>query len=376
MVKVLVIEDESSLMEDTVELLGHAGFEAQGTLDGTSGIEMAYAWMPDIILCDIMMPGVNGLDVVRSLRSDAATALIPIVLFTGAGDEQIRHSARLAGADDFVTKPVTIKELIETINVRLHRHSLINASAEQRLELARTQLVRMVTHELRTPLISLNTVVEVLSRQIGQLSQSEIHELLDTVMAGSRRLTHRVEQLVFITQLDAGVLSEEAIITGGLEMSMWELLTAANNLAKRFAYQMQPGVVLNPQTRDRDALVLCNPYALKQALAELIANALTFAPANTEVSISQWRRGDTVFISITDMGIGIPQEQLEQALRAFQQIGREQREQQGMGIGLWLAQRLIAVHGGRLDFRSVQGKGTQVIVRLPVVGIAEAQLAD
>lgn len=371
MVKVLVIEDEASLLDDIVELLSHAGFDAEGKLDGASGIEMAYAWTPDIILCDIMMPGMNGLEVVRTIRGDAATALIPIILFTGLGDEHLRHSARIAGADDFVTKPVTIKELIETINVRLHRHALISASAEQRLEMARTQLVRMVTHELRTPLISLNTVVEVLSRQMGQLSPTEVQELLETITVGSRRLTHRVEQLVFITQLDAGVLTEEAIITSGLEMSIWELVIAANNLARRFAYQMQPGVSVNPQTRDRNALVVCNPYALKQALAELIANALTFAPANTEVSISQWVRGGTVFISVADMGIGIPQEKLEMAFQPFQQIDRDQREQQGMGIGLWLAQRLIDVHGGKLDIRSVEGKGTQTIVRLPMSGASE-----
>lgn len=371
MVKLLVIEDEISLMEDTVELLGHAGYEAQGTTDGASGLELAYTWSPDIILCDIMMPGMNGLDVVRALRGDANTALIPIVLFTGAGDDELRHQARLAGADDFVTKPVTIRELIETINVRLQRHATISAGAEQRLEMARTQLVRMVTHELRTPLISLNTVVEVLSRQIGQLSPTEVHELLDTITAGSRRLTHRVEQLVFITQLDAGVLTHEAIIANGLEQPIWDLLIASNNLARRFAYQMQPGVMVNPKTRDHTPTVVCNPYALKQALAELIANALTFAPANTEVTVQQWVRNGVVYISITDMGIGIPQEKLDQAMQAFSQIDRETREQQGMGIGLWLAQRILGVHGGEIDIRSVEGKGTQVIVRLPMAGVTE-----
>ncbi|MDZ4768426.1 MAG: response regulator [Chloroflexota bacterium] len=370
MVKVLIIDDEVGLLEDTLELLGHAGYDAMGASTGAAGIEMTLSWSPDIIVCDNMMPGMTGLEMIRALRSDISTALVPIIMFTSYDEENMRHQARLAGADDFVTKPFRVSELIETIEVRLQRHALISASGEHRLEMARTQLVRMVTHELRTPLISMNTVVEVLSRQMGQLSPKDIQELLDTVIVGSRRLTHRVEQLVFITQLDAGALSAETVLTQGLDMAMWEMLIAANNLARRFAYQMQPGVTVNAQTRDYESLVLCNPYALKQALAELIANALTFAPSNTEVTVRQWRRNNTVFISVTDMGMGIPADEMENAVQRFQQIGREKNEQQGMGVGLWLAQRILAAHGGALDIRSVVGTGTQVIVRLPVARVS------
>lgn len=164
------------------------------------------------------------------------------------------------------------------------------------------------------------------------------------------------------------MLSQEAIIASGLDMAMWELVVAATNLARRFAYQMKPGVTLFPETRDHVSQVLCNPYALKQALAELIANALTFAPANTQVSVQQWLNKGTIFISITDLGRGIPQDKLDLAFQRFQQIDREEHEQQGMGIGLWLAQRVLWVHQGTLEIRSVEGKGTQCIVRLPASG--------
>lgn len=188
MVKVLLIEDETHVLEDLIELLGYAGYDARGASDGTLGLEITYEWIPDIIVCDYHMPGVSGTDVVRRLRSDAATALIPFILFTASDDGNLRHRARLVGVDDFVAKPVTSRQLIETIDALLHRHAIIRASADQKLEMARTQLARMVTHELRTPLISINTVVEVLSRQIGQISPHEMQELLDTITAGSRRL--------------------------------------------------------------------------------------------------------------------------------------------------------------------------------------------
>ncbi|MBL8132359.1 MAG: hybrid sensor histidine kinase/response regulator [Anaerolineae bacterium] len=368
MVKVLLIEDELNVLEDLVELLNYAGFDAKGEPDGTQGLETTFEWFPDIIVCDYHMPDMSGTDVVRRLRSDASMALIPFILFTASDDNELRHRARLAGVDDFVAKPVTSRQLIESIDALLRRHAIIKASADERLEMVRTQLTRMVSHELRTPLISINTVVEVLSRQVGQISALEVQELLDTLAAGSRRLTHRVEQLVFITQLDACVLSQEAIIADGLDMTAWDLVMAATNLARRFAYQMKSGVTLSPETRDYDSQVLCNPYALKQALAELIANALTFAPANTPVNVQQWLNKGTIFISITDRGPGIPQDKLDLAFQRFQQIDREEHEQQGMGVGLWLAQRILWAHQGMLDIRSVEGKGTQVMIRLPASG--------
>lgn len=371
MVKVLVIEDDRALLDDTVELLTHAGFHAVGAASTRDGLELTQTWGPDIIICDYMMPGeMSGLDLIRALRTDIATALVPIVMITAYDDPRVRHQARLAGADDFLTKPFNVTELIETIEARLERHAQISASGEMRLEMARTQLVRMVTHELRTPLISINTVIDVMSRQFTALTPAELEELMQSVVAGSRRLTHRVEQLVFITQLDAGALTLETVLTGGLDVTLWEQLIAANNLARRFAYQMRPGVTVNLQAGDYNSMVLCNPYALKQALAELIANALTFAPNDTEVTVRQWRKNNTLFISITDLGMGIPKAALEMIFNRFQQVNRDKNEQQGMGLGLWLAQRILAVHGGALDVRSAEGKGTQVVVRLPVSHIS------
>ena len=150
-------------------------------------------------------------------------------------------------------------------------------------------------------------------------------------------------------------------------MRMWEMLVAANNLARRFAYQQQPGVTVTLHDHDRDAIVLSNPPALKQALAELIANAVKFSPADSQVNITQWQSGSQVRISIVDEGPGIPEGRLEEALEGFSQLDRETTEQQGMGMGLALAEGIIQAHGGTLDILSIVAKGTQVTVALPLV---------
>jgi signal transduction histidine kinase len=366
MTRILVIEDERYLLEDITELLQYTDFEVEGASSGRKGLEIAEAYSPDLIICDIMMPDLDGYQVLDGIRANPMTANTSFIFLTAKADRDSVRQGMELGADDYLTKPFTSAELLTAINTRLARQNQIALHTEQKIENAKRQLTRMVTHELRTPLISINTVVDIISRQLGQLSPSELQEMLDSISAGSKRLSHRVEQLVFVTQLEAGMLNRDIIMQDGMPMRLWEMLVAANNLAKRFTYQQEQNVSVQFHDHDRDSVVMCSAPALKQALAELIANALKFSPEGSQVNITQWRSGGRVMISIVDQGAGIPEDRLAEALRDFSQIDRETNEQQGMGMGLALAQRIIDAHGGSLDIMSIVNKGTQVTVALPI----------
>lgn len=367
MTKILVIEDEKYLLEDITELLQYTDFEVQGASNGAQGLRIAESYVPDLIICDVMMPDMNGYQVLEAIRANPHTANTSFIFLTAKADRDSVRQGMELGADDYLTKPFTSAELLTAINTRLARLSQLAVANEQKIESAKRQLTRMVTHELRTPLISINTVVDIISRQAGQLEQNELQELLDTISAGSKHLSHRVEQLVYITQLEGGMLSREVIQRDGMPMRLWEMLVSANNLARRFSYKQEMTVAPIFHDHDRDALVMCNAPALKQAFAELISNAIKFSPDDGEVVITQWRSGGKVMVSIVDQGEGIPENRLAEALRDFSQLDRDTNEQQGMGMGLALAQRIIEVHGGTLDILSIVGKGTQVTVSLPVV---------
>jgi two-component system sensor histidine kinase/response regulator len=367
MPKILVIEDEQPLLNDIMEMLEYSSYEVSGTGDGSEALEFARQHRPDLILCDIMMPVVDGYEVLKQLRQHPATATIPFIFITAKADRDSMRQGMSMGADDYLTKPFTFDELTSAINTRLQRQQAVVDTVENNVDVLKQQLARMVTHELRTPLNSMTTVLKVISRQFGQLSPQELQEMLETVEAGSNRLSHRVEQLVFSTQIESGLLSAASIKQDGVAMQMWELLTAATNLARRFAYQQPPNVSLNMQHRDRDAQVLCNPAALKQAFAELLANALVFAKPDGAVTVTQWRADGRVWVNIIDDGSGIPPGKLAAALEDFQQLDRDSREQQGIGMGLPLAKRIIEIHGGHLQIQSVVGKGTQVVISLPQV---------
>jgi signal transduction histidine kinase len=188
--------------------------------------------------------------------------------------------------------------------------------------------------------------------------------MLGYVERGSNRLHHLVEQMVFITKLEAHVLTSEEIIQYGLVSHISEILMASTSMARSFAPR-NPDVSVRLDVREDRSMVLADVNSLKHALAEIITNAVNFSPQGSEVVITQWEADQQVMVSILDQGPGIPPDQLENALGEFKQIDRQLREQQGMGLGLPLARRIVEAHRGTFEIRSVVGTGTQVTITLP-----------
>jgi two-component system, sensor histidine kinase and response regulator len=366
MTKILVIEDEASLREDIIEMLELLEYEVAGAENGLVGLQIAQEHHPDLILCDIMMNKLDGYGVLAEIRKNPELSATPFIFLTAKSDRaSLRHGMEL-GADDYLSKPFTSYELMTAIQTRLARQTTLAQNAEKQLDEAREQLMRLVTHELRTPLTSINMVVDIISKQLKHLQPQQLTELLETLTSGSKRLSHLVEQMVLTTQIEAGVFRPEAFAEDAMPARMWEILVASINLGRRFAVR-SPNVSIALEDKDQTAMVNCSLAALKHALAEVISNALTFSPEGATVTITQWKAEGWVWITVVDQGEGIPPEKLEQALENFGQVDRELHEQQGMGLGLPLARKIIEIHKGRMEVHSVVGKGTQVMVGLPAM---------
>jgi two-component system, sensor histidine kinase and response regulator len=363
--KILVVEDETNVRENIVEILGYEGYDVTSAENGKVALDLLQKQgCPDLILCDIAMPELDGYDFLAEIRQKPEMAAIPFIFLTARTDRPfMRHGMEL-GADDYLTKPFSTAELLAAIHARFERQRLQTEGLEQKIEGAKRQLVDMVAHELRTPLVSIQMALDIISRQIGQLSPTQLQDMLGYVERGSNRLHHLVEQMVFITKLEAHVLTSEEIIQYGLVSHISEILMASTSMARSFAPR-NPDVSVRLDVREDRSMVLADVNSLKHALAEIITNAVNFSPQGSEVVITQWEADQQVMVSILDQGPGIPPDQLENALGEFKQIDRQLREQQGMGLGLPLARRIVEAHRGTFEIRSVVGKGTQVTITLP-----------
>lgn len=364
MARILVIEDEPSIRENMIETLELEGYQAAAAANGRLGVEMARQYRPDLIICDIMMPEMDGYAVLTALREDPLTRTIPFIFASAKAERGSIRQGMSIGADDYLTKPFTPHELLDAIRSRLARHETIATESAKAYDQIKDRLSRLVTHELRTPLAAINTVMEIVNRQITQLEPHELQDLLGTMSAGSRRLSRVVDQFVFMTHLETGALSVEAVQQAQFARHLWELLVAANDVGRRFTPD-RGDVNIRLDMRDQTTQVFCEPNSLKHALAEIISNALAFSPNGSQIEVAQWYEGGYVWVSIRDYGAGMEPDQIKVALADFGQAHRETRENQGMGLGLPLARGIVEAHGGTLDIQSVTGQGTQVVIGLP-----------
>jgi signal transduction histidine kinase len=194
-----------------------------------------------------------------------------------------------------------------------------------------------------------------------------MQEFFQALGSGSRRLTHLVEQMVYLTQLEVGALSQEAIQEQGRAASAGQVLTGAVDLGRRFA-ESQASNPIHLQIHDPDLVILADVHALKHALAELIANALDVSPDESEVIVEEWQADSSVWIGIVDQGPGISPEQLEHIFGEVHSLNEPLPDQRGAGLGLRLARRIIEAHGGTLALNVVMNQGTQAAVSFPLWG--------
>lgn len=359
MTKLLVIEDEQPILEEVLDWLQFEGYESVGETDGLSGLKAAIDHQPDLIVCDITMPEMDGYGVLMELRKHPATAKIPFMFLTARADKPfMRHGMEL-GADDYLTKPFTRAELLSAIRGRLQRHQQINDLYRHEFEAFKLKLVRMVTHQIKTPLMSVTFVRDVIERQFDQLDQEQIHDLLETLRSGTDRLEHLVQQTVYVAQIEAGIITRESVQQSQTHVHLWNVIPPAVDLARRMTYRNNGTQIIVDQ-RDADAFFMGDTAMIKHALAELISNAICFSPDQMPVTISQWASEGYVWISIFDHGKGMSKQEANQAQQAFEQINRERFEQQGLGLGLTIARQLIELNDGLFEISSASGKGTQI----------------
>lgn len=365
MITLLIIEDERPLLEEVSALLSFEDFDVLTADNGWSGVQLAQDRLPDLIICDITMDGMDGYEVLSELRKSPQTMAIPFMFLTARSDKSFMRYGMELGADDYLTKPFTREELLAAIDARLTRHVGLAEAHKRELEDTKVKLTRLIAHELRTPLSSIQLVKDVVEQQWEQLDSSQIAELMQSLGSGTERLNHMVEQMVYIARLDAGFLSREAILNNGNRVAVARVIQGAVRQGRRFAYKNKELEIVTEEL-DHGAHIIANPMALEHALAELIANALNFSPEPGQIVIMQWTEQDLVWIGIRDRGVGMSRLEERLARQAFMQIKRDTREQQGMGLGLTVTQRIIEAHGGRLEFHTSEGKGTQANVQLPL----------
>ena len=355
---VLVIDDDQRLRPVLVEGLEAFGYRTLQAPDTALGAELARTHLPDVIVCDIDMPGQDGKGVLKQLRLDPELADRQFVLMTGDPSYANPRAGMELGADDFLLKPFSLGDLTRAVAARLKRAELSRHLESRIIEQLLGSLHSTLPHEFFTPLAGVFGLTEMLEEELDDLSKEEIREILHDILTSAKRLHRTLKNYLHIIELDspsrgvpAGVLEAESVTQTAL--------TGIQSAARR---HQRAADVTTELVSER---LRTSPTEFTALVEELVDNALSFSRKESPVRVSLRPEGGWLRLTIRDEGRGMTPKQLSQ-LGLFQQHDRKKFEQQGLGLGLALARRIVHRMGGELRFDSEPAKGTTVHIALPI----------
>lgn len=363
MKKILVIEDEPEIRKLIRRTLRHQNFEVTEAKDGQQGVLLAQSLLPDLILCDIMMPNLNGYEVLKTLRQNPVTETIPFIFLSGKSEKIDWRQGMVLGADDYLTKPFTIQELIEAVSTRFEKQVAIERQSQKKLDELRENIIHSLPHELRTPLNGILGFSQMLLEDYDDIERDQALKILESIHSSGERLYQLIQNYLLYADLELIAMDSEQIKSFCSSNCKISTQTLVTEIALKKATKVNRKADL--QLELQEVQVFISETNLYKILEEIIDNAFKFSMAGTPIHISTCQEDNTLKISVSDGGRGMTVEQINN-VGAYRQFDRNFYEQQGSGLGLAIAKRLAELHGGKLTIKSLPGEQTTVQITLPV----------
>ena len=330
----------------------------------------------DLILMDITMPEMNGVDACAEIKATEQLRDIPIIMVTAHNEDAVLEAAFLAGAGDYITKPVNKVELLARVRSALalkrerdnrKRAQLELEAKNQELEqvsLAKSQILSTATHELKTPLTSIVGYIErVLMHQetVGPLNERQ-QRYLETIQSNAHRLNDLIDDLLDVSRIEAGSF-ELKLVDIEVEEELLEVIRSLQNqIAEK---RLSVTVNISPSV----PRIKADRLRFSQVLTNLVSNACKYSPDSAAVYINVIYRQGMVEIDVADTGIGIGEENQSRLFTKFFRVDNSTtREVSGTGLGLFIAKHIVEAHGGQIWVDSEEGKGSTFSFTLPADG--------
>lgn len=368
---ILVIEDDPLIRESIQDVLELEGYQILAASNGSMGLQKATEILPDLILCDIAMPEMDGYAVLQQVRQNAVTRAIPFVFLTArTGRADLRYGMNL-GADDYVTKPCTAADLLGAITSQFQKQSTVKKQIEDKLNNLRSNIALFLPHEFYTPLNGILGFSELLVQDYATLDRSEIHEIAEAVQASALRLHHLIQNFLLYTKLE--LLTHHPEQLQALQNQVVSNPTAViQTIATQAAAQANRSADLSCQFCGAEllSLKLALPEAyLRKLVAEVIDNAFKFSEPQTPVVVQTQQQAHQIELRVSNQGRGMTAAQIA-SVGAYMQFDRQAYEQQGSGLGLIIIKRITELFQGQLQIESQPGVETTLRIRLPLTAVS------
>lgn len=359
---ILVVEDNIDLNMAICEILESYNFVAHSAKDGFEALTWLKSHKPDMILCDIMMPGMDGYTLLKHTRADTELRTLPFIFLTARTSVADQRLAKEIGIEDYLTKPVDSSDLIAAINNALRRRQIMQDEMQKQMNLLRDRIVAILQHEFRTPLTFVLGYSEyLLDVTKGNFNLDELRTSAAAILDGGRRLQQLIETFLLLAELQNRTLKPDDVIRVDVNELMRETLQES---AKRLS---EAGLAGALKVAPDAITIYADSEILREALRRLIDNAARYRrPDSKTVWLSIESATAYVGLRIRDEGRGIPPEMVERFATPFEQVDRDNRTEPGAGLSLSLIRHVAHLHGGTLEIESKYGQGSAFTMWLPI----------
>ncbi|MGH6877869.1 MAG: ATP-binding response regulator [Rhizomicrobium sp.] len=369
---ILVVDDDAVVREFMSATLEDAGFSVVTAKDGETALRLCTANPPDLIIADVLMPGIDGFQLCQELRGRPETEYVPILVATGLDDVPSIVKAFDVGATDFINKPIKwvilnyrVQYMLRTSRVshelRANQARLVSAKEEaESANRMKTEFLANMSHELRTPLNAVIGFSGVMQRQVFGPMPDRYLEYSKLIEDSGTHLLTIINGILDLAKAEANRLrlTED-------EVEIREVVSLCESMIRPMAQKGE--VAFSVEIEDDLPPLFADATKLQQILINLLSNAVKFTPPHGAVSL-KIETGDSggLIFRVADTGIGIPADKIELALAPFGQVdSRLARKYDGAGLGLPLTKCLVELHGGTMELASECDRGTVVTVLLP-----------
>lgn len=370
-ITVMVVEDEFLIRENLKDILTLEGYSVLDFVDGKEALDYLSSSdspYPNVIVSDVMMPNMNGYELLASIRKNPEWATIPFIFLTALSEKNNLYEGRSLGMDEYIIKPFGPDDLLNAIESKIAFYERIEALKNDANNKIKQMLLSVFSHEFRTPLSLIVAYSEMLHGDTASRSDlNEFEDFLSGIKTGADRLKNLIEKYVLIVEIVTGQAQKRFELMGKKHNQEWLDFIETGVKAAELDHNNAVAVSLRGDDNVLSANIVTVDEYLVRITRELVDNAIKFSKncETPSVEVSVYFDQNHLVIQVSDNGRGIPVENLDEIWDVFYQAEREVKEDQGLGNGLAIVKGLVEIHRGHVSVVS-SDKGTAFYVYLPI----------
>lgn len=360
---ILVVDDDEIIRKLLRRVLERSDFVVDEAESGEAALEQIATNVPDLILLDVVMDGIDGFSTCRKIKSSPGMDSVPIIFVTGRSDTGSIVEGLDAGGSDYITKPINRHEALARIRNHLKMRVLTKFQSEfidglKKANLAKNRIIGIASHDLRNPIASIRGLSEFLD-QAGPLTTDQ-KEIATTIQTTSDSMLHLVDELLDLSVIESGEERSERA-----PCSIYEIVSSSLNVYQFTANKKTIKLVLDDEGSIPELLLL-DKMQFRRLIDNVLSNAVKYSPTDTAVSVLMKAESTSLKIIVDDEGPGIPEDEMH---KLFTDFGKTSVQPTGnetsTGLGLSICKKIIESHQGNITAENREGgTGARFIIEL------------